>query len=251
MAIVIKQWNRYLADNLYNKWIENNYIDFEGKPISEIDNLCDDEYLEIQQYLESKYEEIIKIPRISEYKQDILFGLELYKLFPPEGKDSFFMAFAEDNYFWAYINMRVIPNIVRKRWIDSKNLDEKMYLDPKRNWTMQIWWFIYLSFYENLESTREMLLKPNFNRDTIVQLCDRTGEKGIVIDLYRKIIKKYSEYEQTDMKEMDITFEDFFRKIMKLQTSRIPLYEPMFYDGGIDGYVNNLFEIVENSQKGK
>lgn len=251
MNIIFKQWNQYLAENLYNKWIENGYVDLEGNPISEIDNICDDDYLEIKQILEAKHKEIVSIPGISEYKQDVLFGIELYKLFPPKGNNSFFMAYAEDNYFWAYLNMRVIPNIVRKRWLNSNKLYEKMYLDPKRNWTMQIWWFIYLSFYEDIESTKEMLLKPNFNRDTIVQLCDRTGEKGIVIDLYRKIIKKYSEYEQAEIKNMNTCFEDFFRKIMKLQTSRMPLYEPMFYDGGIDGYVNNLFTIVENSQKGK
>ena len=252
MQVIIKQWNKYLANNLYNNWYINKFVDENGFSLKNIEYDCDKDYIEIKDYLLKSFNDIQGQTSLNDYKQDLLFGIELYKLFSPNTQNDFFLCNSQNNYFWAYINMRVIPNIIQKRWEKQNNLAGKMYSEPKRNWTMQLWWYIHLSLLENddnLDKTKEMLLKPNFNRDTIVQLCDRTGDKGIIIDLYRKIIKKYSEYTPEDIKQMNISYEDFFRKIMKVQTSKMPLYEPCFYKNGLDGYVDHLFAIVENSQK--
>ena len=39
------------------------------------------DYLDIHTFLVDKYDKILKIPKISEYKIDILFGFELFVIF--------------------------------------------------------------------------------------------------------------------------------------------------------------------------
>ena len=74
-----------------------------------------------------------------------------------------------------------------------------------------------------------------FNTDYILNIVDRSGSDGFRIQLVREIITQFYERREEIKKY-------FPRKIMLLNVARLEVYEPMTYDGGIKGYVKDLFD---------
>ena len=168
---------------------------------------------------------------VKSYQMDVAFGACLYHYF--RNKSWFSDRLASDDGFWRYLSLKVVPDIVGERW-GNDNADH-YYTKPSRIWLKSIWWYIFLSLRDgDVTATREMLLSRNFSTDTIINLVERTGRAGTNVAVYRAIMKKYDSLEGPTDKD--------FRKIMKLNTAKALVIEPMFCTDGIPGYVKSLFE---------
>jgi len=161
-----------------------------------------------------------------DYEFDLNFGLELYEVLGNEIE--FENRAATNDDVWRYLSIKVIPDIVHARW--GKNADH-FYKIPRRIWLKTIWWYIHLSWYEDKETTYDLL--KNNSTDTILQLVERPS-LGYYIELYREIMKQYDEKGKND--------RNLFRRLLKLNTARIVSISPELVDGGIIRYVADLFE---------
>lgn len=172
------------------------------------------------------------------YLRDIYFGFQLYKIFT-EGTYAMTPREASDCDIWRYISVQVVPDIVISRWEPETSWADRFYRKPNRIWLKIMWWYIYLSWQENIEDTA-MVLEQN-NSDTISQLVERSGSHGYRPELYRKIIyRNYLYYTEENGQDKNI-----FRKIMKLHTARAAVIEPELMSGGISGYVEGLYQYFE------
>lgn len=172
------------------------------------------------------------------YLRDIQFAFRLYVIFT-EGKYAMTQREASDCGIWRYISVRVVPDIVLCRWESETSWPDRLYRKPNRIWLKIMWWYIYLSWQENIEDTA-MVLEQNTS-DTISQLVERSGSHGYRPELYRKIIyRNYLYYTEENGQDKNI-----FRKIMKLHTARAAVIEPELMSGGISGYVEGLYQYFE------
>ena len=153
------------------------------------------------------------------YKMDVFFGIALYDYLSK--KPWFTERLAADDGFWRYLTLRVVPQLVGKRW--GNDNDEHYYSKPNRNWLKALWWFVHLSLRRgDLVRTKTMLLGDGFSTDTILNLVERSGRHGTNVAVYRTIMYKFS-----CLKEPSMTG---FRKVMKLNTAKSVVIEPVFFE---------------------
>lgn len=163
-----------------------------------------------------------------QYEFDLLFGLEVYEIL--NESIGFNNRVASNDDVWRYLMIRVIPDITHARW--GKSAD-RFFKTSRRIWLKTIWWYIELSWTDNKENTYEIL--KNNTTDTILQLVERPGI-GYHINLYREIMKQYAYINDTS--------RSIFRSALKLNTARIVTTSPELTEGGVKGYVMNLFKDV-------
>lgn len=165
------------------------------------------------------------------YQVDLLFGLSLYEVLNEKYGMNVRLAATEG--IWRYLSVCVVPDLVEKRY--GKDHPDRFWKKSKRLWLRVLWWYIYLSWQGNVETTREVL-KDN-STDEILQLVDRCGRGGYRVDLYRELMRKNSELDATVRRQKQI-----FRKMMVLNTARVQVLEPELTPGGNRGYVASLSE---------
>ena len=174
--------------------------------------------------------------KVKSYEFDAEFALCLFQYFSDQGISN--LRTASNDGFWRYLSLVVIPDLVRTRWDKedsiSAGLADHFFRKPNRIWLKSLWWFVYLSFNTDLNTTREMLLSGSFSTDTILNLVERSGRDGTNVDLYRSIIRLYS-------KEA-VCSDHNFRKIMKMNTVKSQVIEPMLVVGGLDAYVQGIID---------
>ena len=164
------------------------------------------------------------------YRMDVCFGVLLYDYL--RNMPWFTERLASDDGFWRYLSLVCVPDLVGKRW-GNDNADH-YYVKPSRIWLKTVWWYVHLSLKDaDTEKTRNLLLSANFNTDTILNLVERTGRGGTNIGVYRAIMEHYGALYGPKNKD--------FRSLMKLNTARTVVVEPVLYDGGINGYAISLF----------
>lgn len=176
------------------------------------------------------------------YLLDLRVGICIYQLMPL-GKD-FSLISANDDDIWRYISVKVMPDITYLRYPDpEKNIREsggrinhkRFYLGTRRIWLKTLWWFIHLSWQGTPEKTFEVL-KINAT-DNINKLIETPG-KGYRLNLYRNIMREYSETAPHKAKD--------FAAITKLNNVKCLSIEPELVAGGEKEYVKQLIsEIVE------
>ena len=162
--------------------------------------------------------------------------MELYQYFSKQGLAD--LRTTSNDGFWRYLSLVVVPDIVKQRWDKedsvSAGLADHFFRKPNRIWLKSLWWYIYLSFNIDINTTQKMLLSGNFSTDTILNLVERSGRDGTNIELYRFIMFLYHKYAKCSDKN--------FRKIMKLNTVKSQVIEPLLVDGGIKAYVNSIID---------
>lgn len=222
--------NKAQASDYYDELIENDF-----QPTEKLSII----YQDLRRRLIDKNDSILK--QLSsendndkkKYEYDVRFGIALYeetnRIFQLRNNN----AIASNENFWIYINMLVIPDIIYTRWIDSNNKRTRFYSFTKRIYTNYLWWYIHLGWQVNSDKTLDVLRK--FNTDTIVQLVERVGD-GYNLDLYREILSQ--------LHEKKLFNNDYFRKLMKLNTIYIKTIHPEFYKDGIKSYVNMLINKI-------
>ena len=175
-------------------------------------------------------------PDVYSYTKNLDFALKLYGITVNE----FGMtpAVASDDDVWRYIQMRLVPNIVYRRWNEASGKrinDVRFWKDTRRMWLKSLWWYIHLSLQnDNLEETRRIL--ANNNADDISQLLDRPGS-GYRVDLCRAIMRKYGQCSDHG--------GHLLRNVLKLNVVRCVTIEPLLVESGIDDYVEQLFRYFD------
>lgn len=218
--------NRSESDSQMKKWILNGMLP----------SLTDDE-LKFRNYLVNEYKRI-KEQTKDNYKIDLNLGIALYKYL--NQMSDFTMRIASDDGFWRYLSLMIIPDIVSDRW--GKENEAHFWARSTRIYPRQIWWYIHLSWQgdTDLETTREVLSKPGFTTDEIMNLVERCGRKGAYIEVYRKIVLQYSEVSAEERKRHQDGRKGLFRKVMILNNARYVVVDPYLF--GINDYVDVLFK---------
>lgn len=162
------------------------------------------------------------------YVFDIAYGLRCYELL--NEKIGFTSRVASGDDIWRYLSIRVIPDVVHARHGLNKDY---YYANGRRIWLKSIWWYINLSWCGSPSKTFEII--EGNSTDTIMQVVERPG-LGYYIEVYRAIMRKYKNYNDRAL----------FRRIFKLNTARLLTTSPELVEGGIEGYVNELFKAAEN-----
>lgn len=203
---------------------------------------CPKQYIILRKDLIDIFNEILKELNTDinsevndKYKFDLQFGLKFYTLL--NNKYGFNLREACDDDVWRYISICVIPDIVKYRW---KINEGRFWKESRRIYIKTLWWYVYLSWQGSKADTYKIL--KNNTTDEIVQLVERSGAMGYRVSLYRKIVKYYG---NIDVKKRT---RNIFRKVMKLNTARLTVVEPMLVHGGEDMYIKELFKYFEGEQ---
>lgn len=168
-----------------------------------------------------------------DYDIDLYFGMEIYTYF--NSQKYFNITVATDDGFWRYLSIKVIPDIVEKRW--GKTNEDHYWKRSTRIWLKSLWWYIYLSWQGSKEKTLNIL--KNNTTDEIMNLVERAGKKGYYVNVYRNIMYFYNEA-RNNYKDKYIS-RNLFRKIMVLHIARSNVIEPSLCCEGEKGYVKSLF----------
>lgn len=163
------------------------------------------------------------------YTFDLNFGLKVYEIL--NEKIGFNNRVASNDEVWRYLAIKVVPDIVHSRWEFNETY---FYKAPRRIWLKTIWWYIHLSWSGSTENTYITL--ENNSTDTIMQLIDRSGI-GYNVELYREIMKQYYEHSNKDRM--------LFRRLLILNVARLLTMSPDLVEGGIEGYVKDLYKSVQ------
>ena len=229
--MIIKSFDSGRARTAMQQWIESNGM------------LLPDLNAEDLSLREKILELFNSVKQYKDYQLDVRLGIKLYNYF--KECDWFNMRVASNTDFWRYLSICVVPNIVSERWPFDN--EDHYWKRPTRIWLRAIWWYIHLTWQDNEQKTMDLLLQPrNFSTDTILNLVERTGRMGTNIEVYRHLIYMYSQITESQYKDFyRRTGNDLFRSIMSLNTIRSLVVEPALCDGGIKGYVTELFKILK------
>lgn len=184
---------------------------------------------------------------LDDYKKDVTFAIYLYRYFKNMESCGFSLRVAEDDVFWRYLSLKVVPDLVSHRWENedpekNNGLPDHFFRKSVRIWLKSLWWYVHLSWNQTDEGTYNMLNSDNFSTDTILNLVERSGRLGTYVDVYRSIMYRYSTISKDTLsnysKERGITL---FRVVMKLNTAKLVSLNPELCLGGVKGYVKTLF----------
>lgn len=230
--MMIRKLNRQEAQEAMNFW-QNSY-----PVLPEIDA----DYQKIREDLEEAYERIdgasSSMGNRKNYYFDVHFGMELYRLLL---RCDFNLRATADDGVWRYLSLKVVPQLVARRW--GKDNEDHYWKKAGRIWLRAIWWYIYLSWQRDEETTLRLLDSPCFTTDTILNLEERTGREGAYVQVYRYIMYFYSRIppNQLSLYRTRHDNSDLFRAIMRLNTAKVMVVEPELCLGGVREYVRSLY----------
>ncbi len=200
---------------------------------SKFDSSCEESYDELKSDIFKEFYETLRELKIEvnnvknrAYEVDYIFGIKLYKLMTFKYKISENEAGNDD--VWRYIQLKVCPQIIKYRYGIN---EDRYYKESRRMWLKTLWWYVYLAWKDNEETTKKILSENT--TDTILNIIDRTGTYGYRRELFNEILYKKYLYKVTD--------RDQFRKIMTLNTMKVQVIDPFLVNGGIEKYVEELF----------
>lgn len=196
---------------------------------------------DIQAFCKKVREECPKDIAKKDYYIDVHIGILLYDyLWKQPG---FNLRAAANDDFWRYLSIKVVPDVVADRW--GKDNESHYWSKPARIWLRSIWWYVHLSWQDDMTTTVKVLESSCFTTDTILNLEERTGRNGTFINVYRYIMYYYSRIPQTVLEDYDRNTKSqsdgLFRIVMKLNTAKSMVIDPALYLGGEKEYVKSLF----------
>lgn len=205
--------------------------------------ILDGDYLKIREDFQTFYQKEVYGLGYEEYKQDVIFARYIYDYFKEYENKGLNMRALENDGFWRYLSLVVVPDIVGLRW--GNDNENHYYKRSYLIWLKMLWWYIYLSWYRSAEETKDLLLTNNFNTDTLLQLVERSGKQGTYVDVYRLIVYYYQKPSGDDLskfvKRFEVGTHTLFRVLMKLNTAKLLSVNPVLFLGGVDGYVKSLY----------
>lgn len=262
----MKEWkslSKIEASQITDSWQKKDKTSFDEMVANWNDSIIlelNDEYANLRKDVVAAYEEICEmiesdpvLKSRKDYYLDLYFGCKLYEIFDGYG---FSKRIGSNDQVWMYLCVKVFPDIVHKRYPGSKkkhddgtieylNLNvERFWQTRRRIYLKVLWWYIYLSLQLDENGNPNMdrtiaVLKSN-STDEIVQIVERSGPYGYRVDLYRNLMRCYAERRNKLKKPTER-----FRQVMVLNTARSKVIEPALAEGGINGYVKELFDYFE------
>lgn len=212
-----------------------------------INNSLDPNHQRIRQFFIDNYYKLKKEYIDNPYSFDVELGLLFYEFL--NGEQDFNHLYSASYDFWRYIAVYDIPDIIADRF--GINAIDHFYKKSTRVYPYVIYWYINLSWQGNIESTREIL--KNNSTDEILQVVERTNKIGINLDFYRALLKEYSNSKYDVLKKEVLQkakeekkTQTLFRIILTKNTSKLLVFRPEFYPGGIKEYIKMLFDIRSN-----
>lgn len=230
----IEKLNRAQAEITYEKWLSSD------RPVFDVSN----DYEKLRQDLHERYRlaksKIFSEDNRKEYLIDVYFGIEIYECLSTYS--SFNLNALADEDVWRYIAVIVAPDIIYDKWGDNA---DRYWKRGTRIWFRALWWYIHLSWQGSSDSTLDMLIKPQFNADVVLNLVERIGKYGTYIETIREIMRYYSQipnylisgYNRSQEGNMNL-----FRAIMKMHTAKSLIIDPNLCDGGVPSYVEAIFK---------
>lgn len=241
MNMFVKTLTRFQAKEAMKEWMSTSDLP-----------LLSDDYNQIRQDIQAMNKAVRdELSNTSctksNYYIDYHMGLRLYEYFANKG---FSLRVAANIGFWRYLSVIVVPDVVSQRW--GNDNEAHFWRQPSRIWLSSLWWFVYLSWQGSLEKTEELLSCNNFSTDTILNFVERPGRNGTQVDTYRQIIYCYSKISESSMKKLikdrngqdSKDRDDIFRIVMKLNTARMMVMDPVLCEGGVSYYAESLFKDV-------
>ena len=171
------------------------------------------------------------------YQVDYLYGIRIYLLLTRKYK--MYVREASSAGIWRFISLKVVPDVVMLRY--GKEHPDRFWKKDKRLWLRVLWWYAYLSWQGDADSTKNVL-KDN-STDEILQLVDRCGRGGYRVDLYRALMLEYSKLDPIERRRKQL-----FRRMMVLNTARVQVVEPGLVLGGEHRYILDLIEYFNQSE---
>ena len=166
------------------------------------------------------------------YDYDLEFACKLYEYF--NNKEWFSINLASNYNFWRYICVYVIPDVVFERF----GFSIEHYCDKDvRIYIPSLWWYIHMSFCDNIETTKNML--KNLNDDYILQLVERPGRNGLFLDLYRDIMRVLCSLSDS-VRNRKLNKANLFRRVLIQNTAQSDSYN-LAIENKTYEYVKELF----------
>jgi hypothetical protein len=171
------------------------------------------------------------------YLLDLQMGLKVYEILDPS-KPPFTISDAADDDMWRFISVKIIPDLTYLRYPpksekEAKNINKKRFYSGKRRiWIKSLWWYIYLSWQGDRDSTYEVL--KNNATDNINKLIETPG-RGYRLSLYREMMLEYANREHKT---------GYFAGVTKLNNAKCKTIEPSLLFDGEKDYVSRLFDAV-------
>ena len=140
--MLVKRLSRSEAREAMNIWIDSN-----GKLPIEVDGI----YKDLRELIVNEYDKLAETygrdgnQSYDKYRLDTQLGMLLYSYLK---KATWFSErTAEDDGFWMYLSLKVVPDVVAKRW----NFDNEDHYWKKsvRIWLKVLWWYVHLSWQGN------------------------------------------------------------------------------------------------------
>lgn len=198
-------------------------------PLSFSADELDAEYAELRSdLLEISRTIFAEKPDAKEYLYDVSLAVPLYRLLTT--KYGMAERHASNDGIWRYISIKVVPDLVLKRWGYK---DARFWKESRRIWLKALWWYVHLSWQGDSLSTQKILAANT--TDILVQLVERPGPQGYRVSVCREIMKKLAAIPSVKNRAV------LFRKIMVLNTARLKVVEPALCNEGEEGYVRQLF----------
>jgi len=173
---------------------------------------------------------------LSSYAMDLHTGLALYEEL---GRRGFGVRAAADDGIWRYLSLVVFPELVKERC----GVKEDWFWKARwRHWLKRTWWYVHLTWQGSREAT--LAAVGGMSTDTIAQLVERPGKAGFRPEVTRRIASGFVK----NNKKMS---EDSVRRLLKLNTAFLVTVEPAWSRGGVDGYVDRLYDALELKNGGR
>lgn len=175
----------------------------------------------------------------------LLIGLVLYSKLVPEKTISSYQL--TDIGFWRWVNICLLPDVIiterSSKIINENMVSSDIYYDRQnRLWSYKLWWGIHL-VYQGDQTSTQFVLENGITATALDTLLDRKYE-GYNIQLYRCLAKKMAELNQD--RKTKLGDENFLRPLMVLHSSKVKTIEPTFFNGGLEGYVDQLINEILN-----
>lgn len=186
-------------------------------------------YLLIREKLDSLFNKNDDRTRYG-YSFDFDFGLKAYVYFRFEmGMTE---ADASNDDVWRFIQLRVVPDLMMKRWpIKNGQINAKrLYSEPSRLYLKVLWWYIHILWDTDEKTTRSFKAQVD-----ISQIIDRSGgSEGTPIELYKEILHVYSSIDSSKRANL-------IERVLMLDVSYRTTIEPQLIGNGLHDYVVKLY----------
>lgn len=206
-------------------------------------------YTSIRNRLKARFRDAVEITerkeqvtRSREYSIDLDMAEEIYAVMSEYGLT---VRDAADEGVWIYLSVKVIPDIILDRFkLSGIPLahEDRFYANSRRIYPMMLWWYYYISYQQDgenpIQATRQILI--NNQSDDISQLVERAGSGGYPINIYKQIMVEYARRLIDDRKS-----DDLLSRALKLNIVQMQSLEPELMYDGLEAYVCDLFDKVE------